>query len=239
MRTLPLFLTEEHPCSYLPGQLARSVFVHPSCAMTAEIYGQLMAQGFRRSGDDVYKPNCQRCAQCLSVRLPVAEFVPSRSQKRCWQRNLATQVSVRPAVFVQAHYELYLRYQALRHTEGDMARSSPEEYMAFLGSSWCETRFVEFAINGQLVAVAVVDQLALGWSAVYTFFDPDFAEYSPGVYAVLWQIEHAKQAGLAFLYLGFWIKECKKMAYKSQYQPMQILLNKQWTEYGDVGLLTV
>jgi arginine-tRNA-protein transferase len=111
-----------------------------------------------------------------------------------------------------------------------MAKSSPEDYLDFLSSSWCETRFVEFSINGRLAAVAVVDQTNNAWSAVYTFFDPDFSAYSPGVYAVLWQIEQARQAGREFLYLGFWIQSCKKMAYKTQYQPMQLLVNQQWTE---------
>ncbi|MDD5272348.1 MAG: arginyltransferase, partial [Methylovulum sp.] len=203
---------------------------HPSCPMSPLLYGYLIGQGFRRSGDDVYKPDCRHCAACLSARLPVLDFKPSRSQKRCLERNRETQVQVKPAVFEQAHYDLYLRYQDVRHSGGDMARSGPEEYMGFLGSSWSDTLFVEFSIQGRLAALAVVDQMENAWSAVYTFFDPDFAEYSPGVYAVLWQIEQAKLTGREFLYLGFWIQACKKMAYKSQYQPMQCLLDKHWTQ---------
>lgn len=237
MKTLPLFLTDEHACSYLDGELARSVFVHPSCAMTAEVYEQLMAQGFRRSGDDVYKPHCRNCSACIAIRLAVADFRPNRSQKRCWKKNHNTQVAIKPAVFEQAHYDMYLRYQTMRHTDGDMAKSSSEDYLDFLSCSWCDTRFVEFTIDGQLAAVAVVDQLDNAWSAVYTFFDPDFSEYSPGVYAVLWQIEYARQAGREFLYLGFWIQACRKMAYKNQYQPMQLLINKQWTEVLDSASL--
>jgi arginine-tRNA-protein transferase len=238
MKTLPLFLTEEHPCSYLDGEQARSVFVHPSCVMTEDIYEQLMAQGFRRSGDDVYKPHCRRCSACIAIRLAVAEFIPNRSQKRCRERNRNTQVTIKPAEFEQEHYNMYLRYQAIRHTDGDMAKSSPEDYFDFLSSSWCETRFVEFSINGQLVAVAVVDQMDHAWSAVYTFFDPDFAEYSPGVYAVLWQIEQARQSGREFLYLGYWIQSCKKMTYKTQYQPLQLFVNQHWTESLDYASLS-
>jgi len=230
MKNIPLFLTQNHPCSYLEDELARSVFVHPSCAMTCAMYEQLIAKGFRRSGDDVYKPYCQDCSACIPIRLAVAKFIPNRSQRRCWEKNRTTQVQVKPAIFEQAHYEMYLRYQAIRHTDGGMANSSPEEYISFLGCSWCDTRFVEFSINQQLAGIAVVDQFDNAWSAVYTFFEPGFSDYGLGVYAVLWQIEHAKQYNREFLYLGFWIQACKKMAYKSNYQPMQLLLNKQWTE---------
>ncbi|MDD2723890.1 MAG: arginyltransferase [Methylovulum sp.] len=230
MKNIPLFVTQEHPCSYLENEIARSVFIHPSYAMTADLYGQLLAQGFRRSGDEVYKPYCRHCTACVPIRLDVVKFKPNRSQKRCWGKNHATQVQVKPAIFEQAHYEMYLRYQASRHTDGDMAHSSPDDYIGFLGSSWCDTRFVELSINNQLAGIAVVDQFADAWSAVYTFFEPSFSDYSLGVYAVLWQIEQAKQSSREFLYLGFWIQACKKMAYKSNYQPMQLLLNKQWTE---------
>ncbi len=230
MKTLPLFLTEEHPCSYLEGELARSVFVHPSCTMTTLLYGRLMEQGFRRSGDDVYKPYCQHCSACIPVRLAVFEFKQNRSQKRCWEKNRAIQVQIKPAVFEQAHYEMYLRYQTIRHTDGDMARSSPDDYLGFLSSSWCNTQFVEFSINGRLAGIAVVDLFDNAWSAVYTFFEPEFSGYGLGVYAVLWQIEQAKSEHREFLYLGYWIQACKKMAYKSNYQPLQLLLNKQWTE---------
>lgn len=109
-----------------------------------------------------------------------------------------------------------------------MAKSSKKEYINFLKSSWCDTHFVEFSIGGELAAVAVVDSLDNALSAVYTFFEPKFSGYGLGVYAVLWQIEWAKQLQKEFLYLGFWIKECRKMSYKSYYQPLQILKNQHW-----------
>jgi arginyl-tRNA--protein-N-Asp/Glu arginylyltransferase len=230
MNKIPLFLTETYLCSYLDAKQARSVFVHPSYPLSATVYGQLMAQGFRRSGDEAYKPYCPACTQCVPIRLAVAEFKPNRSQRRCWQKNSSVEVSVKPPVFEQAHYDMYLRYQMMRHTDGDMARSSPEEYIGFLGGTWGDTAFIEFSIAGQLAAVAVVDRCDDAWSAVYTFFDPQFSDYGLGVYAVLWQIEQAKQAGKTFLYLGFWIEACKKMAYKSNYQPMQLLIDNQWIE---------
>lgn len=228
VKKLPLCVSGGYSCNYLPGQEARSLFVHPSMPMTVGLYAMLLEQGFRRSGNEVYKPYCHHCSACIPLRLDVAEFRANRSQKRCWQKNLATQVVVKPPLFEAAHYDLYLRYQTARHAGGDMAVASPEEYLGFLSSSWCETRFVEFFNDGHLMAVAAVDQLGGAWSAVYTFFDPGFSAYSPGVYAVLWQIEQAKLSGQAFLYLGFWISACQKMAYKSHYQPAQIISGNQW-----------
>jgi len=230
MISIPLFLTQEHDCSYLDGELARSAFVHPSCSLTPALYAQLIKQGFRRSGNDVYKPYCRQCSACLPSRVAVNQFKPSRSQKRCWKKNSNTKDIVKPPVFEQAHFDMYLRYQATRHGDGDMAHSSPDDYMDFLSSTWCDAQFVEFSINGELAGVAVIDQFEDAWSAVYTFFDPKFAGYSLGVYAVLWQIEQLRKQQREFLYLGFWIKACKKMAYKSDYQPLQILIDNQWTE---------
>ena len=230
MISIPLFLTPEHACSYLEGEGAQSIFVHPSFQLTTTIYSELIEQGFRRSGNDAYKPHCAHCAACMPARLAVTAFKANRSQQRCLKKNRFTQTLIKPAVFEQAHYDLYLRYQKSRHSDGIMAHSSPDDYIDFLSSSWCDTRFVEFSIEGELACVAVVDQLDHALSAVYTFFEPTFSSYSPGVYAVLWQIERAKRLKLDFLYLGFWIKNCAKMAYKSHYQPMQILLDKGWSE---------
>ena len=112
-----------------------------------------------------------------------------------------------------------------------MAKSSPEEYLNFLGSRWCNTFFVEFLIDEQLIAVATVDRLDNALSAVYTFFDPDFSHLSPGMYAVLWQIEWGKQLKLDWLYLGFWIKDCQKMAYKIEYQPIELLIDNVWQAF--------
>lgn len=228
MISVPLFLTEKHPCSYLEGQYAQPAFVHPAFSMTTEIYSELIKQGFRRSGDEVYSPHCPDCWACIPSRLRVQEFTPSRSQKRCVQKNNITQAIVKPPIFEGAHYEMFMRYQTARHQHGSMAKSSKKEYIHFLKSTWCNTHFVEFSINDELAAVAVVDDLGDALSAVYTFFEPKFSVYGLGGYAVLWQIEWAKQLNREFLYLGFWIKQCRKMSYKSDYQPLQILKNKQW-----------
>jgi leucyl-tRNA---protein transferase len=228
MISIPLFLTDKHQCSYLDDEIAQPAFVHPLFDMTNAIYSELVKQGYRRSGDEVYSPHCPNCSACIPVRLRVADFMASRNQKRCLRKNVDTQAVIKPAEFDKAHYEMYLRYQAARHGDGTMANSSPNDYQHFLASAWCDTHFVEFLIKGEVVAIAVVDHLDNALSAVYTFFDPKFSDYSLGVYAVLWQIEWAKQLQKEFLYLGFWIKRCRKMSYKSDYQPLQIFRDKEW-----------
>jgi len=230
MISIPLYLTAAYECSYLDAQFAQSVFVHPSCSLTNEMYAQLIEQGFRRSGDQVYKPYCAQCSACIPVRLAVDDFKPNRRQKRCLTKNRQIGVDIKPAVFSWAHYELYIRYQMIRHEGGDMAKVSPEEYFEFLGSTWCNTQFVEFSIDNELAGVAVVDQFENALSAVYTFFDPKFSSLSLGVYAVLWQIEQARSLHKEFLYLGYWIKACQKMSYKSDYQPLQSLIDGQWVD---------
>jgi arginine-tRNA-protein transferase len=230
MISIPLYLTTAHECSYLDDQSAQSVYVHPSCSLTNDLYAQLIEQGFRRSGDEVYRPQCGQCSACIPVRLAVEQFKPNRRQKRCLIKNRHIKVEVKPAAFEWAHYELYIHYQMIRHGSGDMAKASPEEYLSFLGSAWCDTKFVEFSIDNELAGVAVVDQFENALSAVYTFFNPKFASASLGVYAVLWQIEQARSLQKDFLYLGYWIKACQKMSYKSDYQPLQVLVDGQWRD---------
>jgi arginine-tRNA-protein transferase len=228
MISIPLVLTPLHACSYLDDLQSQTVFVHPSQELSTPIYSQLIQQGFRRSGNEVYVPHCPHCTACIAARLTVHDFKANRSQQRCWKKNSRTKAVIKPAVFEQAHYDLYVHYQQSRHTGGDMADASPSDYINFLSSSWCDTVFVEFSINDELAGIAVVDCLDNALSAVYTFFDPKFADYSLGTYAVLWQIEQATLHGKEFVYLGFWIEACRKMAYKSNYHPLQILRNKQW-----------
>jgi arginine-tRNA-protein transferase len=229
MNSIPIWLDNGHACGYLDDRIARSGFVHPSVQMDMPLYSQLIAQGFRRSGDYVYKPYCDACQACVPSRLPVSAFQANRKQKRCAKRNALTRVVVKDAKFDPRHFRLYQRYLRARHDKpGEDANVTPDDYLQFLGSTWCDTMFVEFLIGGQLAAVAVVDVVTDGLSAVYTFFDPNFADHSPGVYAVLWQIETAKQLGLTYLYLGYWIEDCRKMRYKIDYQPLTGLLDGQW-----------
>lgn len=228
MISIPLFLTDQSPCSYLDKKNSQSAFVHPSFSLNTAIYSQLIEQGFRRSGNEVYTPHCPGCSECIPTRVPVEQFTPNKNQRRCIKKNQQTTVVVKPAQFEQTHYDMYMRYQKHKHGDGGMADSSPEDYINFLASSWCNTLFVEFSIDGVLAAVAIVDLLDNALSAVYTFFEPKFSSYSLGNYAVLWQIQHAKEIDLEFVYMGFWITDCRKMSYKTQYQPIQGFITGHW-----------
>jgi arginyl-tRNA--protein-N-Asp/Glu arginylyltransferase len=230
-RQLALYLTAEHPCSYLDGLKARTLFVDPLARMDSATYQALVEQGFRRSGAHVYRPACRGCARCVPVRIPVDAFQPDRSQRRNWARNLgAFRLVDTPALFKPAHFDLYLRYLARRHPDGSMADdTSVESYRRFLVDPWGgETRFLELHLNGRLAGVAVTDLLPNGLSAVYTFFDPDLSRRAPGTFAVLAQVETARQLGLPFLYLGYWIGEARKMAYKERFRPIETWDGRQW-----------
>jgi arginine-tRNA-protein transferase len=160
--------------------------------------------------------------------VPVARFLPNRSQLRTLRDNKDLTATPKPAEFVEEHYRLFQCYTAARHDDCGMADSTRQDYIGFLGSSWSDTWFVEFRLREKLVAVAVVDRLVDGMSAVYTFFDPAYAERGLGTLAVLWQIGESKRLGLDWLYLGFWIGACKKMSYKDNYRPLEAMVGGHW-----------
>ena len=227
--SIPLYLTQQQECSYLDNRFARNVVCDPEMDFDPLIYDHLLAEGFRRSGCMVYRPNCQHCEECQSSRLPVNEFRPNRSQKRAWKKVAGhLTVEAKPAAFLEEHYQLYQKYTANRHADGGMQNSSPQDYMSFLSCHWAKTYFVELRLDGDLFAVAVTDRQPQSLSALYTFFDTDKASMSPGVVAVLAQIELAQRWQLPWLYLGFWIRESPKMAYKINYQPLEVFRSGQW-----------
>jgi arginine-tRNA-protein transferase len=231
MKSLRLQLGSEHLCGYLDDRLARSVFVDPAQAMTADLYSALARKGFRRSGDLVYRPQCRGCTACTPVRLDVERYKPDRSQRRNLQRNRDLRAEPKPPAFNEAHYRLFTRYQESRHGEGGMTGMSRRDYLGFLSSSWCSANFVEFRDGDErLVGVAVVDRLRDGLSAVYTFYDPDAAARGIGTFAVQWQVAEAKRLRLPWLYLGYWIAESRKMAYKSRFRPLQALSGEDWED---------
>lgn len=228
---LHFYLTTAYACSYLPGQEARSQVLTPGQLAAHEIYDALIAQGFRRSGEHIYRPRCASCQACLPVRVPVNTFVPNRTQRRCLARNADLQLTPMAPEFVPEHFELYRRYQAERHGGSEMDRDEVEAYSAFLLRSPVTSQLLEWretVSNGRVLAVALVDQVADGWSAVYTFFDPDAAARSLGTFAVLQEMALARQAGVAYLYLGYWIAASRKMAYKQNYQPLQVFRDGVW-----------
>lgn len=226
------FLTPVHDCSYIPGQKARTLFMDPDAELNPELYSRLSRLGFRRSGRHVYRPHCDDCEACIPVRVDATAFSPRRRQKRIARRNTDLDVqSVKPG-FNDERYALYERYIRARHSDGDMYPPSPEQFSEFLLSSWSATRFLEFRHQGQLLAVAVTDEVEGGLSALYSFFDPDMSQRSLGVHAILWQIQAVRDKGLRYLYLGYWVRESQKMRYKIDYRPLEMLLGSRWVRLG-------
>lgn len=221
------FITPLSSCSYLPRHEARNLIIDPALPLNAPLLGELLSLGFRRSGQHIYRPHCGDCQACIPLRIPCHGFQPNRSQRRNWQRN--SDLSHRTVIgFNHDHFELYCRYLDSRHGGSSMAGASPEEYTAFLTATGVETHFHEFRLADKVIAVAATDHTPAGLSAVYTFFDPDAESRGLGTYAILWQIRHAQQLNLPWLYLGYWIEECRKMSYKSRFRPHQGYLNSQW-----------
>ena len=225
---LKVFTTHPHQCSYLEEQQATTLFIDPATDLDVPTYSQLADAGFRRSGPHIYRPNCGDCNACISVRVPVAEFKPNRNQRKIINRNSDLEAVEIDNIHSDECYQLYHRYICARHRDGDMYPPTPEQYESFLSNELGNTRYFGLLQDGKLVAVAVTDVLENGLSAIYTFFDPDQSKRSLGSYAILWQIKKGIELELPYLYLGYWIKQCQKMSYKSDYRPLQLLVNNRW-----------
>jgi arginine-tRNA-protein transferase len=228
---LQFYCTAPYACSYLPTRIARSQVATPAHLIDRGVYSQLVRLGFRRSGLFIYRSWCDGCRACIPLRLPVERLALRRSQRRAWRRHARLEARLCPLRYDEAHYRLYARYQARRHPGGGMAEDSGEQYSQFLLASPLETRLLEFLEDGALRMVSIIDALDDGLSAVYTFFDPDVPGASFGVYNILWQSRLCQELNLPYLYLGYWLRDTRKMAYKANFRPLECLADGVWREF--------
>lgn len=228
LSTLQFYLTAPYPCSYLPAQTARSQVATPSFLIDAAVYSELVQRGFRRSGTFTYRPRCDLCHACVPVRIPVADFAPSRTQRRMLRRHENLEASLHTLGDSEEYFTLYERYQSARHLDGDTEKDTREQYRNFLLQSHVDSVLVEFREEGVLRMVSIIDILRDGLSSVYTFYDPDVAHASYGTYNVLWQADLCRKLELPYLYLGYWIEACRKMTYKAKFRPLQGLVQGVW-----------
>ena len=229
MRDLKVYTTYPHSCSYLEEQEATTLFVDPRQQMDKTLYSNLSLLGFRRSGNHVYRPHCTHCDACIPARIPVDNFEAKRGQRRSLSRNSDLRVVRSEDIRDDEAYDLYRRYIEQRHSDGDMYPPDREQYESFLNNAWNCTSYYRFYRQDTLLGVAVVDELVDGLSAIYTFFDPEEKKRGLGSFAILWQIGKTREMGLEYLYLGYWIRDCQKMAYKAEFRPLELYVNSRWT----------
>lgn len=222
-----LGITKPFPCNYLPEQEERLLIAVDDRFHDEKHYTWLMGQGFRRSGEQLYRPHCEHCTACQSLRVMVNEFRASKSQKRLLKKNRSFRLNVSEQI-KEIYYPLYERYINEIHKDGAMYPASQDQFDGFLNSSICPILFIEIWDAETLISVAVTDNLNDSLSAVYTFYDPDYKTSGLGVFSILKQIELAAKYGKSFLYLGYQIDDCKKMNYKNRYYPHQRLINQTW-----------
>lgn len=226
--SIKLFRTNEHPCGYYRDRLARDLVLDPESPELKHVFPKALDSGFRRSGPRVYRPDCNGCSDCVSSRIVVADFAPNRSQSRGLKRNAQCRVSIEPPYCNDERLTLYQRYLGSRHAGGGMDGAGAADFEQFLQARWCDTRFLCVRDGERLVACAVTDVTPIGLSAVYTFFEPELAERSLGVFCILQQIAWAKRLTVPHVYLGYWLDGHAKMGYKQQYQPLELLREGRW-----------
>ena len=235
------FITAPAPCPYLATRLERKVFTHLMSADAQQLHDSLSQGGFRRSQNIAYRPACENCSACISIRIPVEKFRWTRSFRRTWRASpdLTTQIS--PAKSTAEHYALFRRYLDARHGEGGMADMTLLDFAAMVEETFVDTRLIEYRMKprislagpdsrqGRLAGVALTDVLQDGLSMIYSFFDPEFSPRSLGTYMILEHVERARRMGLAYVYLGYWVMGSSKMDYKARFLPQERLLRDGWT----------
>ncbi len=234
LKQLRFFLTAPAPCPYLPDRMERKLFTHLHALDGPELNDSLTQAGFRRSQNIVYRPACENCNACLSSRIDVAAFKPSRTQRRIMRKNKDLHRNIEPALASDEHYALLLRYVRSRHKDGGMDDMSYADYLGMIEDTTAHCMVCEYhAPDGRLLAVALVDQLTDGPSLVYSFFAPNEAKRSLGAFIILDHVRQAQNNGQDYVYLGYWVAGSKKMAYKSQYRPLEVLRTGGWVRLGE------
>lgn len=227
---IQFYTTTKYNCSYIDKMDAQSLVVTPYKSINQSIFQDLIEKGFRRSGQYIYKPNCKSCTACIPIRLPVQKFLFSKTQKRIYKKHGYFKVREAPLAFKQKHFDLYLKYQNKRHSFINNDQNNLDDYNDFLIKSNVKSKFIEFWDGDLLKIVSIVDIVNDGISAVYTFYDPDDEKVSYGTYSIIWLINWCKAQQLKYLYLGYWIGECDKMKYKTNFKPYELYIKGYWQE---------
>ena len=234
--TPQFYLTAPSPCPYLAGKEERKVFTHLVGDRAPGLNDLLTHGGFRRSQSIAYRPACETCRACVSIRVVADDFVPTRSMRRVEQRNADIAGEMRPAVPSSEQYSIFRAYLDSRHRDGGMADMTVLDYAMMVEDSHVETRIIEYRLktasstmrNGPLIAVALTDILGDGLSMVYSFFEPDEEHRSLGTLMILDHIRRAREMKLPYVYLGYWVRGSRKMDYKSRYLPQERLMSTGW-----------
>jgi leucyl-tRNA---protein transferase len=223
------FATAPLPCPYLPGLTERRLVTELSGRNANTFHDVLSQAGFRRSHCLAYVPVCRNCTACAAVRVRTMDFRPSRSQRRTRSANTDLISVEKPPLATEEQYEVFRRYQKERHADGEMARMTFFDYQTLIGDTPVDTRLIEYRDRDQrLMGACLTDRMQDGYSAVYSFFDPDEERRSLGTWAILDLIDRARAESLPYVYLGFWIAASHKMAYKSRFQPLEAYTPEGW-----------
>lgn len=234
MRPISLFTpTETHDCPYLGDRQALSQYVDPRLALNDVELSELSRLGFRRSGKLLYRPTCPGCMECLPVRLPVNEFVISRNMKRLLKRSYSWTLQVVNPSDADRYYNLYERYINERHSDGDMFPPNRKTFTEFLAEDFGNTRYLTATENGELVGVLVFDRFDDGLSSVYCFYAPEREKDSIGTTLVIRLSQLAQALDLPYNYLGYYVKGCRKMDYKTRFKPIEVYHSGAWLPLED------
>jgi arginine-tRNA-protein transferase len=233
------YTTAPLPCPYVAGRTERKVVTELAGVTAESLHDRLSRGGFRRSHNIAYAPVCPSCSACVPIRIRALEFAPNRTQKRIAKLNADLRVAEMPPRATAEQYQLFQRYQQVRHGDGDMATMSFYDYRAMVEDTPIETAIVEFRDRQErLLGACLTDRLGDGLSAVYSFFTPDADERSLGTQAILWLISRAQELDLPHVYLGYWVEESRKMAYKAKFRPSEILKGGHWIDFSRHSAVT-